>query len=302
MSDLKNALVLDSTLLDDNLRLYDIGFRNSANEDGSLVVWLDKDKTTREKYLTLETDESCMNNQYVQLNHVWWFEMKHYQFPPRSSNCRHVKPGTYYLVQRMRKNGSSQSFPCQVAFILRRTDPDTEEKVVVSKLMFDMSQLCEQDWGLWGSRLPRVTHEWQLFVVGRFTLDTPAVLDLQVFSDHCSCKYGFCWDYFDILATEPAPYSLKRRCLSAVLKSLKSKECLDQLKLPHFYVDQLRHADAHGFKLSLYTPPPESQSLYVPPPPPPQLRNQDQGRRIPPFDINNALFQIIFGHINQNMN
>ena len=191
-------------------------------------MWLDKDKTTREQYLTLETDESCMNNQYVQLNHVWWFEMKHYQFPPRNSDCRHVKPGTYYLVQRMRKNGSYQYFPTKVVFTLRRID--SEEKVVVSKLMFDMSQLCpERRWGFYED--PQVNHEWQLFVVGSFTLDTPAVLELHVFSDHSSCKEGFSWDYFDILATEPAPYcvtelapySLKRQCLCAVLQSLKSK-------------------------------------------------------------------------------
>lgn len=235
-----NVFVLDSTLLDETSCLTYIGCKNSVVEDGSSVVWLE----TRQRYLTLETDDdSCMNQKYVKLNSVCWFEMKGYQFPPGRSSSRYLPPGSYCLVQRIRKDGGHSYFPGQIEFKLNGVSIESNEEVNIASFLFDIQLL--QDIG---------TNEWHKFAVGSFTTDIPLILKLNVLStNRGSWKYGFCWDYFEVVALKSC--SLKENCISTILKHLKEKtaEYINKLNLPMVLISQLRNsADNPQSKLSLF--------------------------------------------------
>jgi len=202
MSDDDHIYVLDSTLLDDKSQLVSVGCKNSAVADGSQVVWLE----TRQRYLTMEEDASCVNGKYVKLHSVCWFEMKGYRFPPRDSSTSHLQPGTYYLVQRIKTHDFRAYFHGQIKFTLTGLDMRTNERSEIAMLLFDIEQLADNG------------GNWSVFAVGRFAIVHPLVIELSLLStDGRSWKSGFSWDYFEILAVESPLLSLKENCFSTII-------------------------------------------------------------------------------------
>jgi len=213
MSDDDHIYVLDSTLLDDKSQLVSVGCKNSVVEDGCEVVWLE----TRQRYLTLEEDASCVNGKYVMLNSVCWFEMKGYRFPPRDSSTSHLQPGTYYLVQRIKTHDFRAYFHGQIKFTLTGLDMQTNERSEIATFLFDIEQLADS------------RSNWSVFAVGRFAIVHPSVIELSLLStDGRSWKSGFSWDYFEILAVESPLLSLKENCFSTIIDHFIASKNLKQ--------------------------------------------------------------------------
>jgi len=212
MSDDNHIYVLDLALLDNKSQLASVGCRNSVVEKGSQVIGLE----TREKYLTLENDDSCVSGKYVKLHSATKFEMKGYQFPPINSSSSYLKPGIYYLVQRIMTNNSRAYFYGQIKFTLTGLDTQTNEKSEIATFLFDIQQLAAN------------RKKWSVYAIGRFAIVHPTVLELSLHStDELSWKRGFSWDYFEILALEPI-FSLKENCLHAIINHLITNKDIAQ--------------------------------------------------------------------------
>ena len=212
MSDDNHIHVLDLALLDNKSQLASVGCRNSVVEKGSQIVGLE----TREKYLTVENDDSCMSGKYVVLHSASKFEMKGYRFPPMSSSFSYLQPGIYYLVQRIMTNNSRAYFYGQIKFSLTGLDAQTNEKIEIATFLFDIQQLAAN------------RKKWSVFAVGRFAIVHPTVLELSLHStDESSWKRGFSWDYFEILAVEPL-FSLKENCLHTIINHLNTSKDIAQ--------------------------------------------------------------------------
>lgn len=227
-----SIITLNQDLLSAQVNLVSVGLKLSVLEEGSTVVWLGG----QQRYLTEETDDSCMNGKFVQLNNVCWFELYGYQYPPSCSNLRLVPPATYYLVQRMQTSGHRPYFPEKMKFKLTCCNTDSNDVIQEETFRFDMP------------RAQRLKPGWNRFAIGRIRIEEPCTVKLHVHAyENGSWKSGFCWDYFELMVECVPPFSLKDHCSSTILKSLSKTDgtSFETLTIPKVLKKHLANMKNH---------------------------------------------------------